>query len=75
MDKENKCEERQVWKRQNRMKENKNPIRKSWGEERKTSERKRKEWNMCPFRWLLAVLVRIRERTMGGTETELAWTK
>lgn len=30
---------------------------------------------MYPFRLLLAVLVRIRERTMGGTETELAWTK
>lgn len=30
---------------------------------------------MCPFRWLLAMSVRIRERMMGGTETELAWTK
>lgn len=26
-------------------------------------------------RWLLALVVRIRERMMGGTEIELAWTK
>lgn len=49
MDKESKCEGRQVQKRQNRMKENKNPNRKSWGEERRNIIKKKEGVEHVPF--------------------------
>lgn len=49
MDKENKCEERQVQKRQNRMKENKSPNRISWEEERKNIIKGKEEVEHVPF--------------------------
>lgn len=49
MDKESQCEERQVQDRQNRMKENKNPNRKPWKEERKNIIKEKEGVEHVPF--------------------------
>lgn len=53
----------------------KRPYRKPWEEERKSQRGKGRSAICALPRWLLTLVVRIRERMKGGTETELAWTK
>lgn len=46
------------------------------GRRKKKSHRGKGRSAVCALpRWLLALVVRIRERMKGGTEAELAWTK
>lgn len=72
---ERQCEGRQVWHRQNGVKKQKYQ-QETMGRRKKKHHKGKGRSETCALpRWLLALLVRIRETMMGGTETELAWTK
>lgn len=51
-------------------------LQETMGRRKKKSHRGKGRSAVCALpRWLLALVVRIRERMKGGTEAELAWTK
>lgn len=68
--KEGRCSTgRMEWKNQKTQQE-------TMGRRKKKHHKGKGRSGTCALpRWLLALSVRIRERMVGGTETELAWTK
>jgi len=72
---EKQCEGRQVQHMQNGMKKQKNQEETVGRRKKKGYKGKGRSGTYALPRWLLALLERTRERMMGGTETELAWTK